>query len=279
MIFTTTMKAKQIFFLDRSGEIIDSIGGQSGSVDSKTAFPVVVDYYDWDLAKQAKSAEKYKDQIKRVFYQEKVDDKVRVMLQDDIRRLDVIGGFDYGTRILEVGSSDGSVSIRIAEQSKVKEIVAIDIRQSAINDGKKLIKDLMARKKISKKIAGKIILKKYAIENFPHRYGKFDSVCAYEVFEHLSPWDMMPVFKHLYAFIKPNGKFFISVPNRFPDKKYDKEGRSRWRWFDHRNFFSKLSLKFFLASFFKDVIFHPLYVGEKAKKSLYLICECRGKKF
>lgn len=273
------MKAKQVFFLDRNGEVIDSIGGQISPVDSGTAFPVVVDYYDWDLAQQAKSAEKYKDQIKRVFYQEEVDDKVRVMLQDDIKRIDVISGFNYGVKVLEVGSSDGSVSIRIAQQPKVKEIMAIDIRQSAINDGRKLIKDLVARKEISLKIAEKIILKKYAIESFPHRYGKFDSVCAYEVFEHLSPWDLMPVFKHLYAFIKTDGKFFISVPNRFPDKKYDTTGRSRWRWFDHRNFFSRLSLEFFLASFFKDVIFHPLYADEKVEKSLYLICECRGKKF
>jgi len=273
------MKRRQVFFLDRRGEIIDSTGGQAGSIDSKVSFPVVVDYYDWDSNKQTQSAEKYKDQIKRVFYQNDVDAKIKHMLQDDIRRIDVVREFDYGGRILEVGSSDGSVSIKIAEQKGVKEIIAIDIRQSAINDGKKLLKDLVARKEISEKIAKKVKLKKYSIEDLPRRYGQFDSVCAYEVFEHLSPWDFMPVFKHLYKFIKPSGKFFISVPNRFPDKKYEKEGRSRWRWLDHRNFFSQLSLEFFLRSFFKDVIFYPLYPNEKIEKGLYLICECRGKKF
>ncbi len=272
------MKTKQVFFLDRTGEIIDSIGRHTGSIDSGVAFPVVVDYYEWDNTKQIKSAEKYKDQIKRVFYQDDVDENVKLMLQDDIRRLNLVQGFNYGSRILEVGSSDGSVSIKIAHQQKVKEILAIDIRQSAINDGRKLLKDLVKRKEITTKVAKKITLKKYAIEDLPSRYGQFDSVCAYEVFEHLSPWDFMPVFKDLYKFIKPNGNFFISVPNRFPDKGYEKEGRSRWRWFDHRNFFSQLSLKLFLTSFFKDVKFYPLYTNEKSEKSIYLICECRGKK-
>lgn len=273
------MKKRQVFFLDRRGDVIGSTEELVGSIDSKTAFPIVVDYYDWDLNKQMQSAEKYKDQIKRIFYQDDVDAKIRHMLQDDIRRIDVVREFDYGEKVLEVGSSDGSVSIKIAEQKRVKEVMAIDIRQSAINDSKKLIRDLVVRKEISEKTAKKVKLKKYSIEDFPIRYGQFDSVCAYEVFEHLSPWDFMPVFKHLYKFIKPSGKFFISVPNRFPDAKYEKKGRSRWRWFDHRNFFSQLSLEFFLKSFFKDVVFYTLYPHEKTEKSLYLICECRGKKF
>jgi 2-polyprenyl-3-methyl-5-hydroxy-6-metoxy-1,4-benzoquinol methylase len=274
------MKTEQILFLNRRGEIIGVPEKQTKKkIDSSTAFPIVVDYYDWDIGKQMESAEKYKDQIKRVFYNDGLDETTKVMLQDDVARLNLVSKFDYGSRILEVGSSDGSVSVKIAEQKKVKEILAIDIRQSAINDGKKLIRSLIKDGKITNLIAEKVSLKKYAIQDLPERYGKFDSVCAYEVFEHLSPWDMMPVFKHLYKFIKPNGKFFISVPNRFPDSKYEKQGRSRWYWFDHRNFFSQLSLSLFLTSFFKNVTFYPLYSGEKAGNSLYLICECRGKKF
>lgn len=273
------MNIKQVIFLDKKGDIVDCVGQRSKIIDSRVAFPVVVDYYNWDINKQANSAEKYKDQIKRVYYQEDVDDKVKTMLLDDIRRLEVVQSFNYGASVLEVGSSDGSVSIKIAKLKKVKKILAIDIRKSAINDGKKLIKDLIKNKKLSTLDAKKITLKKYAIENLPSRYGKFDSVCAYEIFEHLAPWDFMPIFNHLYKFIKPTGSFFISVPNRFPDKKYDKEARSRWRWFDHRNFFSQLSLELLLTSFFKDVKFYPLYQDEKTEKSLYLICECRGKKF
>lgn len=272
------MKIKKVVFLDRNGETVGSMGDLKKETKSSATLPVIVDYYDWDLKKQVASAEKYKDQIKRVFYQDGVDRKVGVMLQDDVRRLELVQSFNYGLRVLEVGSSDGSVSIKIASQKNVKEILAIDIRQSAIDDGKKLIKDLIKRGDLSRENANKISLKRIAIEELSAKYGQFDSVCAYEIFEHLLPWDFMPVFKHLYKFIKPNGKFFISVPNRFPDIKYEKEGRSRWRWFDHRNFFSHLSLYLLLRNFFKEIKFYSLYPNEKTEKGLYLICECNGKK-
>lgn len=270
-------KIKNIFFLDKSGVIIGNVGSKSNP-NSSEIFPIVVDYYPWDIEKQNESAEKYKDKIKRVFYPEKIEAGVEIMLKDDIQRLKLVSKFNYGKKVLEIGCSDGSVSIKIAGRAEVKEILAIDIRQSAINDGKKLLRDLVKKEEIKQAIADKIELKKYAIEDLPECYGQYDSVCAYEIFEHLTPWDFMPAFKHLYKFIKPNGKFFISVPNRFPNTKYDMEGRSRWKWFDHRNFFSQASLELLLTSFFNDVKFYSLYPNEKNEESIYLICECHGKK-
>ncbi|MFA6159995.1 MAG: class I SAM-dependent methyltransferase [Parcubacteria group bacterium] len=273
------MKIKQVVSLNKEGEAIDTF--QQGKIKknylSSEIFPIMVEDYVWDQKRQERSAEKYKDQIKRVFYQDKVDEKIKIMLQDDIRRLELIKDFDYGKNILEVGCSDGSASIKIAENPKVKKVFGIDIRKSAINDGEKLIKDLLKRREIDKKIADKIRLGNYTVENFPLKFGKFDSVCAYEIFEHMAPQNMLPAFQHLYKFIKKDGNFFISVPNRFPDEKYDRMGRTRWKWFDHRNFFSQASLELFLRNFFKKVDFFPLYENEKAEKSIYLICECRGK--
>lgn len=272
------MNINRIAILDRYGEVKSLAPEGKGKLLSIDTLPVIIDYYLWDLDRQIYSAEKHKDQIKRVFYQNEVDDSTKSMLKDDIQRLDVVQKFDYGSRILEIGSSDGSVSVKIAQQAKVKEILAIDIRQSAISDGKKLIRDLVRRGEITKETANKIIFKKCAIENLSAAHGQFDSVCAYEVFEHLTPWDMMPVLNRLYKFISPKGKFFVSVPNRFPNVKYDKTGRSRWKWFDHRNFFSYVSLKLLLTSLFNDVRFHSLYPNEKPEDGLYLICECREKK-
>lgn len=273
------MGIKQVAFLDRDGEItnIFSRNGARKKCSSLDTFPIVAENYIWNETKQAKSAEKYKDQIKRVFYQDQIESKVKNMLQDDIQRLKLVQKFPYGERVLETGCSDGSVSIKIAEIPKVKKVFGIDIRKSAVNDSKKLIKDLLRRKEIDKKVADKVRLENYTAENFPEKFGKFDSVCAYEIFEHMAPQDMLPAFQHLYKFIKKNGKLFISVPNRFPDKKYDKLGRTRWKWFDHRNFFSKLSLEMFLKNFFKQIKFHPLYPGEKIEGGIYLICECKGK--
>ncbi|MDQ1284079.1 MAG: hypothetical protein QG620_427 [Patescibacteria group bacterium] len=271
------MNIKQVALLNKEGEIIESFGKGKKKYQSSSVLPVVIDYYLWDSEKQHDSAEKYKDQIKRVFYQEKVEPKIKNMLQDDIQRLELAQKFSYGEKVLETGCSDGSVSIKIAQLPKVKRVVGIDIRPSAIKDGKLLIKDLVRKKEISSETAKKVFLLNYANENFPSRYGQFDSVCAYEIFEHLSPQDLLPIFQSTYKFLKKNGNFFVSVPNRFPDKKYDKLGRSRWKWFDHRNFFSQLSLEMFLKKFFKQVKFHSLYPGEKIEDGIYLICECKGK--
>lgn len=271
------MSIRQIALLDRKGEIIKSFGKGKKGFKSSSVFPVVIDYYPWDQKKQHASAEKHKDQIKRVFYQDQIEEKVKNMLQDDIQRLKLVQKFPYGQKVLETGCSDGSVSIKIAELPKVKKVVGIDIRPSAIRDGKKLLKDLVKRKEISLQVAKKVSLLNFANENLPARYGKFDSVCAFEIFEHLAPQDLLPVFQSTYKFLKKGGNFFMSVPNRFPHEKYEKWGRSRWRWFDHRNFFSQLSLEMFLKKFFKQVKFYPLYPGEKIKDGIYLICECRGK--
>jgi 2-polyprenyl-3-methyl-5-hydroxy-6-metoxy-1,4-benzoquinol methylase len=199
------------------------------------------------------------------------------MLQDDIQRLKLMQKFNYGNRVLEAGCSDGSVSLKIAASPKVKQVIGFDVRQSAINDSKALIKDLLKKKIISQILSKKVKFIRTTIEELPKSLGRFDSVCAYEVFEHLAPLHLWPAFLHLYQFIKPNGNFFISVPNRFPYTKYDRMKRSRWNWFDHRNFFSQISLELFLKNFFKEIRFYPLYPGEKVKDSLYLIAECRKK--
>lgn len=274
----TVKNIKQVALLDRTGEVLKLTPALPKKPKSENVFVTVADFYDWDLEKQATSAEKYKDKIKRVFYKDEVVGQAKVMLQDDVRRLELMGGFSYGKRVLEVGSSDGSASVKIAMNKEVKEILAIDLRQSAISEGKVMLKDLQAKGEIKPEVAKKITLKKSAIEKLPSSVGLFDSVCAYEVFEHLAPWDLVPVFLKTYDFIKPQGKFFISVPNRFHHEKYDREGRSRWRWSDHRNFFSQASLELFLTSFFENVKFYPLYSSEKPGDSIYLICECYGKK-
>lgn len=274
------MPNQRISLLDRSGEIIQNVDRQGAKkFNSANTIPVMIDYYLWDKKKQLQSSEKYKDQIKRVFYPEKVDKKVKDMVQDDINRLLLVKSFNYGKRVLEVGCSDGSVSIKIAENPRVKEIIGIDFRQSAINDGKNLIKNLLKKKVINQKVAKKVKLIKSTVEGFSTRYGKFDSVCAYEIFEHLTPQDLMPTFQHLYKFIKKDGNFFISVPNRFPHQKYVKSKRSRWKWHDHRNFFSQLSLELFFKNFFRRFKFSPLYKGEKISDGIYLIVECKEKKY
>lgn len=266
-----------VFFLDKNGEVIKKIV-KDRHLDSQNIYPIVLQSYFWDKSDQKKSAQKYKDQIKRVFYPEKADTQTKNVLQDDIQRLRVIGKFNYGGRVLELGCSDGSVSIRIAQLNHVEKVIGTDIRKSAIDDGKILIKDLLKKRAINRTVANKITLKNIALEEIPKSWGLFNSICAYEIFEHMTPWRLTPAFTHLYRFIKSDGKFFISVPNRFNHKKYDALGRSRWKWYDHRNFFSKLSLELFLMNFFKKIRFYSLYDNEQVEDGIYLICECQYKK-
>ncbi len=273
------MSIQNVVLLNAEGGVVKSFVKDTKLFASSNAYPVVVESYLWNEKKQEESAEKYKDQIKRVYYQEDVDAKTKNMLQDDIQRLQLVKNFDYGETVLEVGCSDGTVSIQIAELPHVKKVLGVDIRKSAIDDGKALLKDLLGRGVISKETARKVSLLNSATEKMSAKHGQFDSVCAYEIFEHLAPQDMLPVFQNLYGFIKDDGNFFMSVPNRFPNKSYEKSGRSRWKWFDHRNFFSKLSLEMFLKNFFEEVKFYPLYKGEKVDDGIYLICECNGKKY
>ena len=70
----------------------------------------------------------------------------------------------------------------------------------------------------------------------------------YEIFEHLAPQDMLPVFQNLYKFVKKDGN---NIDVRTVSRaKYEKLGRSRWRWFDHRNFFQQAEpRRMFLRTF------------------------------
>lgn len=273
------MDIKKVVLLNKTGDIIDSFEKTAEVFNSSNIYPVVIEHYPWDQEKQHHSAETYKDQIKRVYTIDSVPEESKQMIQDDLRRIELVKMFNYGAQILEVGCSDGTISIKLAELPATKSILGIDIRQSAIDDGHALLKKLVEQKEITSAVADKVMLEKLRIEDLPTTYGQYDSVCAYEVFEHMSPQDFFPAFQHLYKFIKKDGTFFISVPNRFHHARYDQEKRSRWRWHDHRNFFSKVSLEMFLKDFFEEVKFYPLYDTETVDGSIYLICECRVKKY
>src|SRR3989344_3872857 len=119
-------KVSTVALLSRNGEILRVSGAhEKVRLHSRSVFPVMVDQYFWDGKKQLKSAETYKDQIKRVFYPETVAKETQVMLQDDHRRLALVRGFRFGSRVLEVGSSDGSVSIVIAKKPRAHEVLGI----------------------------------------------------------------------------------------------------------------------------------------------------------
>jgi len=247
---------------------------------SEIFYPVVLDDTIWTEDKQIESAEKWKDKIKRVFDPSSVPPEKKNMLQDDLRRIEITKGFLFGKKVLEFGCSDGTISMCIAKNPNVMKVTGVDIRKSAIEDANELKKELLTNGFFNEKEESKLdfIQTVGGINTLKKQLPKMDTVCAFEVLEHIHPNSMIEIFEALYHLLKRNGNMFVSVPNRYPNEKYVKEGRHRWPWYDHKNFFSKISLELFLKEYFTEVTFVPLYDNEMPHESIYLICECKGKK-
>ena len=120
----------------------------------------------------------------------------------------------------------------------------------------------------------KILFDVGTTETVSYERESFDVVCAFELLEHIVPWEFDSVINSLIRFMKINGKMMITVPNRYPHRRYIEAGRSRWKAPDHKNFFSQLSLEFFLKKHFKEVKFLTVS-GKSPSCGVHLFAECR----
>ncbi len=113
-------------------------------------------------------------------------------------------------KVLDVGCSYGyGVSI-LHEICPFCRIVGVDINESAIRFAEKRIQN----KNISFETAD-LTKKEDAltlIEKF-EKYGKFDAITCFEVFEHIPPDKSGQLLDNLRLLLKPNGLLFISTPN------------------------------------------------------------------
>jgi len=217
-------------------------------------------------------AEKYRDRIgDRLFHPEKVDEDKKHLIKDDLQRVKKILKFPFGEKVLDIGCSDGTITIEIAKKKTVRKIIGVDISPSAIKEANEKLNKLMPNLK------EKISFKQAFIEDldFPDNY--FDTISACETLEHIAIGSLFKAMDNLVRMLKNNGNMIITVPNRYPATKYVKQRRDRWKWPTHYRTFSIYSLELFLKEYFKKIKFYPLYSGEIFKDSIYLICNCKDK--
>lgn len=222
--------------------------------------------------KHVEEAEKYRDRIgDRIFHPDKVEPDKSHLIPDDIQRVKRILSLFFGKKVLDVGCSDGTITIEIAKMGNCEIVIGVDVSPSAIEEAQEKLRaqDLPLRKKIR--------FKKEFIEelDFPNDY--FDTIFACETLEHIGRGQLEFTIKNLVRMLRKDGNMIISVPNKNPAEKYVKEKRDRWNWPTHYQYFNKTSLNEHLSRYFKEIDFYPLYDNEFVEESIYLICNCRNK--
>lgn len=227
----------------------------------------------YNKKKHIEEAEKYRDRIgDRLFHPKKVESDKRHLIKDDIQRVKKVLSLPFGEKVLDVGCSDGSVTIEIAKKNTVKKIIGVDIASSAIKEAREKCRSL------KQSLKRKISFQEDFIEDldFPDNY--FDTISACETLEHIGQGQLKKAIDNLVRMLKKDGNMIITVPNRKPAKNYVMQKRDRWKWPTHYNFFTFNSLKNILKRYFKIVVFYPLYKMEKVEDSIYLICNCYKKR-
>lgn len=223
--------------------------------------------------KHLKEAEKYRDRIgDRLLHPGKVDPDKKHLIKDDIWRVKRILAPPFGKRVLDVGCSDGTVTIEIAKKWNCRKVIGVDISPSAIKEAKEKLKPLNSslRKRIS-------FLEEFIEDlDFPSNY--FDTISACETLEHVGEGQVKFAMDNLVRMLKKNGNMIITVPNRHPATKYIRMKRDRWNWPTHHNYFTYDSLKKFLKGYFNNLRFYPLYRNDHTKESIYLVCNCWNKR-
>jgi len=265
--------------LDREGKESEVLFGVHDKTKEQIIFPIMTEKYKWGREDQIKGAKEFRDRIEYIYHPEEDDQHpmLPIWRLDDVVRLETTRKLPFGKRVLETGCSSGTVTIEIAKLDGVEEVIGVDLRDDAIEIANDLVKKLMKKKELSQEAADKASFIVSAMEDLEYPDESFDSVCAFEVLEHLTPTDFENAVPQLVRLMKPSGNVLISLPNRYPDKFYVNEGRARWNAPDHKNFFSKISLEYYLKRYFNDLTFYQVD-SRSWDKGVYLVCECKDKK-
>lgn len=232
-----------------------------------TALPVVVNTEEYSLEGIVTKESKLPDRIIRIERPQLAGEaNMMSAWQDDCERVDFVVNYvkksTYSGKVLEIGCSGGIITLRLARASNC-HVLGVDIRSEAIEEANDLVKNEYAD--VDKRVCFCRI--KGDETDFGEQY---DAVLLLEVLEHLSDDLQLKILQLAYNSVKPDCPVLISVPNRWPDEKYEMENRSRWKWDAHIAFFSLASFVELVGRVFSDVQPIVFLSEEKPEDGIWL---------
>ncbi|ANF22354.1 class I SAM-dependent methyltransferase [Thermococcus piezophilus] len=111
-------------------------------------------------------------------------------------------------RVLDVGSSYGYGVYTMSKLCPSCILTGVDISKTAVS----VATDVLKSENTSFEVVDMVDTKQ--VLQFIKKYGKFDAITCFEVFEHILPNKSRMLLKNLNLLLKDSGFLFISTPNQ-----------------------------------------------------------------
>lgn len=138
-----------------------------------------------------------------------IDEEIRIGLDGGRNTaghsLDLIEGSSLS--VLDVGCSWGPIVFGAAACPRVKEVVGVDVEESAVELGKAIARSGM----VPSEAADRILLLQGAAEDLPFPDNRFDLIVCHTVIEHV--FDVEKALVEMYRVLKPGGVLDLEAPN------------------------------------------------------------------
>ncbi len=260
-------------FLNAQGERIGlHVRRGPADIPRELWVPVVVPDGHYEQGAHKEEAEQYRDRIgDRLLRPETVEEGKKHLIADDRQRADRVLALVHNSPLLDVGCSDGTLLLEAVRRWNVSDAVGADVAASALEEGRRALA-------ADPQLQGRVRFVESFIEtlDFPDNY--FSTITACETLEHVGQGQLAGALANLYRMLRPGGDMIVTVPNRFPEQKYEDQGRARWSWPAHHQFYSLTSLCEMLAPHFDEVQRLSHHETDAPGEGIYLIVAAKGRR-
>lgn len=227
--------------------------------------PVVVPGGEYRRDAHKAEAEEYRDRIgDRLLRPESVEDSKKHLIHDDRQRADRVLGLTHRSPLLDVGCSDGTLTLEAVRRWQIQDAVGIDVAASAIDEARRALA-------ADADLTGRVRFVESFIESLDFPDGYFSTITACETLEHVGQGELEGALANLLRMLRRGGDMVVTVPNRFPAEKYEQGGRARWSWPAHHQFYTRASLHAMLAPHFHQMQWLTHHEGDTPGTGIYLI--------